>query len=88
MAPGEANLWSSVGQLVLVWWPSSGALIWTGLVWPCGLNAGVFAGLKPIFQSAFSLKGIQSQHHSVMQTKMWEVGAIREFSTKACSDLN
>lgn len=57
-------------------------------VWPCGPNTGVFAGLKPIFQLDFSLKEIQSWHHSVMETKMREVGAIREFSTKARSDLN
>lgn len=59
-----------------------------GLIWPCGLNAGVFAGLKPIFQSDFSPKEIQSQHHSMMENKMWEAQAIREFSTKACSDPN
>lgn len=46
----------------------------------------MFAGLKPVCQSDFSPKEIQSQHHSVMETKMREVGAIREFSTKTCSD--
>lgn len=48
----------------------------------------MFAGLKPVFQLDFCLREIQSWHHSVMETKMREVGAIREFSTKAHSDLN
>jgi len=72
VAPGGDNLWSSDGQLVLISWHFRGVLVWTGLVWPREQNTGVFAGLKPIFQSDFSVKEIQSRHHSVMETKMQE----------------
>lgn len=86
--PRGSHLWRSDGQLVLIWRCFRRTSFWTDSVWPCGPNAGVFTGLKPIFQLNFSPKEIQSWHHSVMETKMREAGAIREFSTKACSGLN